>query len=799
MKKFSQTSFGFIQKLKWIGTLLLLSCLELVEAQNCQPQLILQNQVVGSGQTITHTASQTINAAGGVTFYQVLANGKATFKAGNEIVLKEGFETFTNGEFDAILQTCTPTSVIPNDPYFALQWGHKNTGNVIPFGGGSAIGLPGMDAKILEAWNITRGNAAVIVAIIDSGLEIGHPDIDYTRIIRPFNFIHNDSIVTDPIGHGTLVTGIIAATVNNNQGMAGVDQNCKIMPLQVNPSDSNQVARALRYAADNGAKVASMSFGNDFESAQEVKDAIGYAISKGVTVLASSGNDNRNTVDYPSRNPEVISVGSANPCGQRKVAVSQNSPSNCDRDYRGETDLPSNPNELGWGSNYGTGLDILAPGVLLPTTDIPGTLGYSSATIYQSSPDGNYVLNLLGTSFAAPFVAGVSSLMLAVNPSLKPYQIDYILKATATNLSDGNQMVNANAAVRMAQAFNNNYVLNDWGIFVNTPETVIRGNTLTATIVVKNTGSTVLPAATLSYNFNTSPAVLAQSNNLNIPALAVNQEYTFSVSVYTSIDCATNPNIHYPLNATFKASINPTIGGEASLLNNSMTNTMVINDKLPDLAPIKPTISYTRSGTNLSHYIYNYAKGQAYQVMPSSFPIIFVVTARYWASNDAIWDSSDTYLGETTTGELFICPEQYITNNFTIPASNTKPYIIVHVDPLNRIVESDEQNNYLAVPVDTLVDIPYDTVETSRINKSKQSDFEVFPNPAIESITVNYPEQDLKKITISDVLGKVKMQRTLESKSNAIEIDVSNYASGLYIIQLEDSAGQSTTKKFIKN
>ena len=124
----------------------------------------------------------------------------------------------------------------------------------------------------------------------------------------------------------------------------------------------------------------------------------------GCVIVFAAGNNNNSTVSYPANAiADIVAVGALSPCGERK------NPSSCD----GETN---------WGSNYGTALDVMAPGVLIPTTDISGSAGYSS---------GDYFNRFNGTSSACPHVAGIAALVLSVNPSLTQKEVVTIIEKTA--------------------------------------------------------------------------------------------------------------------------------------------------------------------------------------------------------------------------------------------------------------------------------------------------------------------------------------------------------------------------------
>jgi len=145
---------------------------------------------------------------------------------------------------------------VPNDPSYVEQWGLNNTGQ----NGGTA----GADISAEEAWDIQTGSSETIVAVIDTGVQIDHPDLA-GRFVDGYDFVNRDSDPSDDHGHGTFCTGIIAANSNNEAGVAGINWNAKIMPLKVldagGAGDYANVAEAVTYAADNGADVISLSLG----------------------------------------------------------------------------------------------------------------------------------------------------------------------------------------------------------------------------------------------------------------------------------------------------------------------------------------------------------------------------------------------------------------------------------------------------------------------------------------------------------------------------------------------------------
>jgi thermitase len=246
--------------------------------------------------------------------------------------------------------------LIPNDPSYSEQWAL------------SAIGAP-------SAWEQMPADAPqVTVAVIDSGICASHLDLA-GRILDGWDFIESDAVPQDDFGHGCSVSGVIAANMNDGLGIAGVAPNAQIMPLRVlngsGVGSYSDVAAAIVYAADNGAKVINLSLGGSNPSST-LENAVNYAISKGTVVVAAAGNNGTEGALYPAAYPDVIAVGSVDP------------------------DLKHSSF-----SNYGSQIDIWAPGRNILTTKRDGSYGLVS-----------------GTSFAAPYVAGAEAIKYILNDAL---------------------------------------------------------------------------------------------------------------------------------------------------------------------------------------------------------------------------------------------------------------------------------------------------------------------------------------------------------------------------------------------
>jgi thermitase len=288
------------------------------------------------------------------------------------------------------------------DPGFASQWGLTK------------IRAP-------EAWGITSGSAAVSVAVIDEGADLTHEDVSYR--LPGFDAYDGDNDPT-PNGndaHGTACAGIVSARKDNGKGGVGVAPGCPVLPVRIAKgtgggfwdTDSAKVANGVRTAVDRGASVLSNSY--SVGPSTVVTNAFQYAATNGrgglgCVMAAATGNGDELGVIYPARlSPSIrgmLAVGASNEWDQRKSKTSLDG-------------------ENWWGSNFGPEVDIVAPGVHIYTTDIMGGAGYAG---------GNYVSNFNGTSSATPHVAGVAALTLSVDPGLRGWEVEDILKLTALDL-----------------------------------------------------------------------------------------------------------------------------------------------------------------------------------------------------------------------------------------------------------------------------------------------------------------------------------------------------------------------------
>ena len=262
----------------------------------------------------------------------------------------------------------------PNDPNYSSQWHHQRI-------------------ESEAAWDVTIGSSSVTVAVLDSGLNSFLSEFAL-RVRAGYDYVNNDTQPADDHGHGTAVTGVVAAHGNNNTLVAGMDWRCQILPYKVLDAQGNGFyswwAQAIYDATDAGAKVINLSAGGHPDSAA-LEGAINYAISGGAIFITITHNDDSNVGRFPGRLPQCITVGAT------------------ERD-----------DTKGTFSNYGTGIDLVAPGRDIYTVGRNGGLEY-----------------WWGTSFAAPQVAGVAALVAGRDPTINQRAMEQLLTASAQDQIGG--------------------------------------------------------------------------------------------------------------------------------------------------------------------------------------------------------------------------------------------------------------------------------------------------------------------------------------------------------------------------
>ena len=277
---------------------------------------------------------------------------------------------------------------IPNDAYFSQQWGFENTGQLIL----GEAGLIDADIDLPEAWEISKGSPDIVIAIVDTGVDLTHPDL-VDKLVPGYNIIDDNDLPLDDDGHGTHVAGIAAAATNNdNIGVAGVCWECKLMPIKALGTEggsTSDVATGIRYAVDHGAHVINLSLGGS-SGTEALLSAVRYAYSREIPVVAAMGNFGSAEPFYPAAYPETIAVGA------------------------------SDKYDLRWEhSNYGEDIDLVAPGAQILSAYYLNQYAY-----------------MYGTSMAAPHVSGVIGLLRSMFPNKTVEVLRTILTASADDLGD---------------------------------------------------------------------------------------------------------------------------------------------------------------------------------------------------------------------------------------------------------------------------------------------------------------------------------------------------------------------------
>ncbi|MGD9672554.1 MAG: S8 family serine peptidase [Candidatus Nitrosocosmicus sp.] len=336
-----------------------------------------------------------------------------------------------------------PVSNVPNDPDYLSQW------NMRRIRAGGEVTTP--PDKGTTTWDLSRGSGDIVICVLDSGCDLTHPDLKFASPgVNLDTMLGNGSPVEPPgpteIGHGTAVAGIIAATINNSLGVAGVAGDCKILPLAFVNWTEEELIRGINFASVFKAKVINMSIFFNLPDTTAVETALSEASTDSL-ICASTGNNNSSTINYPASSKYVMACGGTDQNDNRQSPTSSVS---------GGTAYT--------GSNFGPEMSVVAPGILIPTTDMVGTQGYNNS--------GDYMLDFQGTSAAVPHLSGLAGLVFSVYPAINPEEARNIIERTADkvgtlpysidaahsngtwNIEMGYGRINTLRAVLAAAAFN---------------------------------------------------------------------------------------------------------------------------------------------------------------------------------------------------------------------------------------------------------------------------------------------------------------------------------------------------------
>lgn len=297
----------------------------------------------------------------------------------------------------------SPFTMRLSDPLSDQQWNMDRIGAQSP-----------VDGQI-SGWDYSLGDTSITIAVIDTGCDLTHPDL---RIVAGYSVGDPAGLGgTRPVpgfaaGHGTFCAGVAAAMAFNLKGLTGVAGRCRILPVAFDKCTDWEFLKALTHATDHGARVASMSFSifDDLWDTAVTGQAVHHASNRGVVLCAASGNLDQSGLSYPALDSRVIACGaSTRGLPERRV---------------------SNADGFDWGSTYGSGLSVVAPGEQVPTTCVQGS---GDGGMWGS----DYVAGFRGTSAATPHVAGLAALLLSLRPLLTPDQVRHYIEVTADKIGPG--------------------------------------------------------------------------------------------------------------------------------------------------------------------------------------------------------------------------------------------------------------------------------------------------------------------------------------------------------------------------
>lgn len=700
-----------------------------------------------------------------------------------------------------------------NDPLRSAQWSQTNTGKYWNGINWVNVGTHDADMDVTEAWSITKGTSSIKVAVIDDGVQTNHPDLVGNML--PGYDAMGQGTGGNPTGndvHGTACAGIIAATGNNNLGVVGNAYQCKIIPVRVayTPSGQQQwfstssgMANGINWSWQTaGAAVLSNSWGGG-PSSSTINAAITNAVvngrnGKGSLVFFATGNDDVSTVSFPARYADAIAVGASNMCDTRKRKTTS-----CD----GETN---------WGSNYGTGIDVVAPGVKIVTTDLTGAAGANN---------GDYNLFFNGTSAACPNAAAVGALILSANNNLTCAQARAILESScekvggysysansnqpngAWNSEMGYGRVNANNACQAAQ-----------GSTCSAPATShLSATNITSSSAKLNCSVSGVQAYDWAYRLvGASPwteLASTTSNNVNISGLQANKQYEFR----SAVRCNNNIWSSWSAVKTF----NTSGGGGSAPPNDAVCNAISITAGSSCSNLTGTTAGATSSFTDVLCGTTNPRDVWYKCVIPSSGKVTFRTTAG--SLTDAVmavfWGSSCTGLnyvaceddnnngnqsrmpvmtitGQAGTqlwvrvwgyanaaGTFSICAMNYSTTNF----SGEPESPVYHIDPAQTPVYPS--GNVLQDTREIAADRDQSPEITDMATIGK-----VFPNPASGEVTLPFTltAEATVEVLISDVLGGIVYRGNWKEQAGEHQavLDLTALRPGIYTVRC--SSGEQT-------
>ena len=387
MNLLEQQPRGNISMKKFILLFFIFFLMDWSHAYGSESSSISNNQDETDPPTINYQAEQLIIKFNGKTTYNLKESILHAIQAKELQTIQSGHFTLVSLPKGTDLQDAA-ASLKKWDEVESVEPNYKVRTSYTPTDSGYSKQWYAKKINMDTAWDLSKGAPGIKVAVIDAGIQATHPELK-GHIIMPFNAVNGSHKTLPSNDHGTHVAGIIGASLNG-KGIAGIAPNIKIIPVNVfsgNEADIFTIIDGIDYAVKSGADIINLSL--TMEDYTEVLDySIQSAWKKGILIVAAAGNEDTDTEQYPAALNHVLGVSATTK--QDKKA-----------DF----------------SNYGTYIDLAAPGV----------------DIYSTIPWNSYEI-MSGTSMSAPVVSGVSALVLSKNPFLTPSELMNILQTSSKDL-----------------------------------------------------------------------------------------------------------------------------------------------------------------------------------------------------------------------------------------------------------------------------------------------------------------------------------------------------------------------------
>lgn len=633
-------------------------------------------------------------------------------------------------------------SYIPNDQLYTLtnQWG-----------------LFKINAE--QAWDIATGDTSVVVAVTDDAFDVFHPDLQ--NVLLPGWDAYTSTPNPGPCGvnkgnHGTHVAGTVGAQTNNGIGLASIGFGIKILPIKIGDCASQYLPASYAgviYAADNNADIINMSWGSNGGGAYGQNVMI-YAWNRGCILVAAAGNDNTSQYHYPSNYNYVIAVAS--------------------------TDQNDNKSSF---SNYGTWIDISAPG-----TNIASTY-----------PDNKYVY-MSGTSMATPLVSGLLGLMKSYDPTISNSDLIQCLFNSADPMNNyyynnnlmGHGRINAQAALNCLSVQGS-----DLDIGINSILSPVGSTCLDSLVVdveLKNYGSITVNTATINYSVDnvnytynwTGSLASGESDTITLTGINLTAG-SYTLEVETSLpNGQADENIYNDNKLSYFTLIaRPNVSVEASKLEICEGGSVILSASGAGYYSWSPSnlVSYSM-GTNTTAY-------------PNETTTFRVIGTGECGTDTAeiqiIVHEKPSVTSVVLNGNLASLnleageTVKWYFNNNLIGTSN--PIELVHNGEYTAVIENEHNCSVSIV-------FNFDGGESVNVIELNKNSIAIYPNPAKEQIHIE-SENSIDKIYIYDITGRVVLKEYMDEALSSYNLNIKQLASGVYNLKIYTESG-IVYKKMIK-